>query len=103
PTLLRRRCADDIRTPKRPDDAPGVMMVGGHALAERCEVLAVQAPGRAPADGLRAALEETHLDVAGDLLLRVVHEGAQGLAQGREPEAVVDELRVAHGDGLLEV
>ena len=78
-------------------------MVVGHALSERGEVLTVKAPGRPAAHRLRLSLVETHAHLARDLLLGLLREGRQRLPQRGEPQPVVDELRVAHGDRLLEV
>ena len=46
-------------------------------------------------------LVELQLHLAGDGLLSLRHEGAEGLPQGAEPQAVVDQLRKAHAQFLL--
>ena len=68
-------------------------------LAEGGDLLAVEAPV-APGAGLyHVALVEAELDLAGDVLLRLVNKGGERLAQRCVPLAVIDQF--AEGDGQL--
>src|SRR6185436_20484986 len=50
-----------------------------------------------------SSLPKPQGDLAGHRLLRLVDEGVQGLTQGGEPEAVVDDLGVVESEALLVV
>ena len=70
-----------------------------HLFVGGGDLLAVKAPV-APGAGLDdVALVEAELDLAGDVLLGLVDEGGERLAQRGVPLAVVDQL--AEGDGQL--
>ena len=47
------------------------------------------------------ALIELELDRAGHLLLCLIHEGGECLPQGREPQAIIDQLRIGDGKFFL--
>src|SRR5699024_4477801 len=84
------------------DESAGAGLIEGVALVVGGQIEVVQAGlGAAPGDG-RAAAVQRHADIAVDVALGVLDEGVQGLLQGGEPLAVVDQLRPAVADGALE-
>ena len=90
--------------PPQADEAGRVLVAEAVARVVGGELVVVEAV-RAAATGHDAAAGlEVQAHLTGDELLARVDERVEGLLQRREPEAVVDELRVARLDpGLLPV
>jgi hypothetical protein len=75
-----------------------LLVVGAGVFLEGDMRLGIERVVGPAGDGAGGALVELHADGAGDMLLRFVDQGLQHLALGREPEAVVDQLRIARHD-----
>src|SRR6516164_1936630 len=86
-----------------PDKAVGVALVVDRVLLEGDVAEAVEALGRPPADDADQALVELEPYDALDMLLALVDQRLQHLALGREPEAVVDQLRVTRHQLVLQM
>ena len=93
---------DCYRQSEKVDEAFGVFgVVAAHG--EAGEVGAIERERRdALGDGERA-FPEFKADGAGDALLRDVEESVECGAQGREPQAVVNEFGIAQRESLLEM
>src|SRR5690348_16418329 len=90
------------RQGKKVDEAFGVFRVVA-AHGEAGEVRAIERVGRDPLGDVQRALPQFQPDRSGDALLRHVEKSVERLAQWREPQAVVNEFRIAYRKGLLEV
>src|SRR4051812_15696473 len=109
------RCASDLRLPPSAlqqtqaqrvelDEPRGVaLVVGAGIVLEGDVLLAVEALLGLAADHRRIALIELQAHHAFDVLLALVDQGLQHLALRREPEAVIDQLRIARHDLVLQV
>src|SRR5215813_401370 len=84
------------------DEAFGVLRVVA-AHGETGQVRAIEREGRLAARDAERALPEFESDGSGNTLLRNIKKTVEGLTLGREPDAVVDEFGVTHGEGLLQV
>src|SRR5215217_4148865 len=83
-------------------EAPPGVVVEGVAGGVGGQVGPVQGPLGPPAGGLAAPGRQLQADLAGDRLLGLGHERVKGRLEGREPQAVVDQLGVADVEaGLL--
>src|SRR5262249_49365922 len=63
----------------------------------------IEGERRFAASDVERALPKFEADRASDALLRDFEEAVERFTQRRKPEAVVDELRIAHAERLLEV
>src|SRR5690606_18750597 len=109
----RRRSALHPRVPCRdqpqpesvqPDEAFGVLLViGARVLLEGHVLFAVERMVRPTRDRGGAALVELHPHGAGDMVLGLVDQRLQRLAFGAEPEAIVDQFRIARHDRVFQV
>src|SRR2546421_74254 len=86
--LLRYRQTPDL------DEADGVALVELIAAVIRRQLIAVEALRRLLPDRDSLPLVQAHSHDAGDVALRAVHVRSQVLVMRREPEAVVDQVRV---------
>ena len=86
-------------------DEPGrvLLVVRARVVLEGGDLVVVERVGGLAPDDDDVALVELDADRPLDELLRRVDGGLEGLALGREPEAVVDELGVAGPQLVLEV
>src|SRR5215208_971511 len=83
-------------------EAPPGVVIEGVAGGVGGQVGPVQGPLGPPAGGLAAPGRQLQADLAGHCRLGLVEERVQGRLEGREPEAVVDQLGVADVEaGLL--
>jgi hypothetical protein len=93
----------DLRgEPEEIYEAFGVLVREEGAGRKAREGGVVQGIGRLHARARHRSLPELQADAARHLLLRRVDEGAEGLAKGAEPFALVEGLGEALGDGHLE-
>src|SRR5262249_41496020 len=91
-TIARR--AHGERQAEEPDEAFGMGRIKARHV-EAGEAREIQGFGTVSATRRRLPAEQLHRDLAGRGLERLVDERLQGLAQWREPLAVVDEIRHA--------
>src|SRR5207253_3797 len=88
----------------QPDEARRIaVVVAALPFLEGDEVLVVERKRALAANDEGIALVELHPHRPAHMLLAPVDQGLQHLALRREPEAVIDELRVARHDLVLEM
>ena len=86
------------------DEACGVaVVVGDGSFLEGDEILVVERMRAVAPDHVDSALVELETDAAGDQFLALVYHHLQQLSLRREPEAVVDQLRVSRHQLVLEM
>ena len=79
------------------------MIIGDLAFLEGDEILIVERVRRLAPDHGHIALVELDSDRSGDVLLALVNQGLEHFALGREPEAIVDQLRIFGHQLVLEM
>src|SRR3546814_9712302 len=86
------------------DEAGGVaLVVAARPFLEGDEILVIERQRTLPADHRGVALVKLHSDGAAHMLLALVDQRLQHLALRREPEAVVDQLRITRHDLVLQM
>src|SRR5580698_219372 len=100
--LAHRQCAQPQRIEL--DEALGVLLVIGALVVLECDqAFAIERIRRLPPHQDGVALVELETHRAGDEFLALVDQGLEHLALGREPEAVIDQLRIARHQIVLQM
>src|SRR3546814_12387780 len=90
-------CSSDLETFRI------ALIISACIILERHHLLAIERIRRLPSDYMHAALVKLQPYGAGNLSLAMINRRLKHLALRREPEAVVDQFRIARHQFVLEV